>query len=209
MGNKLCKPEVTQMVRIKSVKSGVNKEDYGLSVRPLVIPSHYLKSIKEYDMDKDAPVFNAANPLYIEYEEPTALNCFKCTGNLRAIGTGGGTSTVNTGTMFYLDYSLNGEDYVEAGSVATTGSNGVFTLDFPEVTAKYWRVRTNYSNTTNVLGLYDAGDTYFTLNRKDPYIVFTEAPAAGDTLTMDVLMDRVLKNDKFVVDLSCRIDFSI
>lgn len=212
MGNKDCKPEVAQLYPIIAVRSDVDIAAYmgdnSISVRHLITPSANYKSVKLYDMQKEASVFNANYPLYIEYAEEVTMNCLKCPGGLYGIGSGGGYSPLATGTIFYLDYSVDGETYIEIGSVKTAAQYGVFTMDFADVTAKYWRIRTNYS--ANLLGLYYGySNSYLTLNRKDPYIVFAEAPAEGDTLTMDVEMDLIMKSGNYVIDMGCRIDFKI
>ena len=211
ISNKDCKPELAQMIPPKAVRS--DAKDLGVytaSLRPLIIPSTVYKSIKDYDLSTEAPAFNAEYPLYIEYEEPVTMNCLKWSNNLRGFNTSGSAQNVSAGTTFYLDYSLNGEEYIEVGSVSLATSNGSFTIDFTATTAKYWRVRTNWSaNSLYFIGILSSYNEYFTLNHKDPYIVFTEAPASGDTLTMDVDMDIIMKSENYVVDLSCRIDFKI
>ena len=210
MGNKDCKPEVAQMYPIKAAHADIDiaayMGQYDLKVYSLVWPSAISSSLKASDMMTHASAFSNTAPLYIEYEEEVTMNCFKSSGGLKGLDSGGGTSNITNGTLFYLDYSTDGETYAEIGSVATTAAGAAFVLDFPEVTAKYWRVRTNYSK--QVIGVCAAGH-YLTLQRKDPYISFVQAPVEGDILTMDVDMDIIMKNSNFVVDLNCTINFTI
>ena len=133
---------------------------------------------------------------------------------MRAItGTGSGDyTTLPVGTIFYIDASENGTEYTELGSAATTASGynaeTAFDIDFDDTTAKYWRVRTNY--TAHPIGMAPPyGVYYMTLNRKDPYIKFTTPPAEGDIITMDVDMDVIMKNSNFVVDVECKIQFNL
>lgn len=213
--NKDCLPEVAQMSLVSKVYSNVNLASYQLQVYPLCIPTAHVagsyvgfKSANQYDVTSKSPAFNASNPLYIEYEEEVTLNCFKCTGGLKTISAPSGYSNLPVGSTFYLDYSEDGEEYIEVGSAVTTVANGVFTLDFNDTTAKYWRIRTL---TTGMVAMPrdDNYENFITLNRKDPYINFATAPAEGDILTMDVDMDIIMKNSNFVVDVGCRLDFSI
>ena len=209
-GNKDCLPEVAQMSKIVKVTSEVNMSAFSLQIVPLVYPRRFsYKSGNEYNMAIEAPAFSNARPLYVEYENPVTLNCVKCTGNLRGINSPSGYNNIPAGTVFYIDYSTDGETYIEAGSGATVDTNGVFTIDFEEKTAKYWRLRTAY--TSYVVGMIrnDSAPSYLTFNRKQPDIVLAEAPADGDVLTMNVDMDIIMKNSNFVVDLYFRLDFSI
>lgn len=215
MGNKDCLPEVAQMSPIVKVSSGVTLTNYQLQVYPLIFPVAHgsgsyegFKSANEYDPTTLSPAFSASYPLYIEYEEPVTMNCLKCTGGLKNIVSPSGYNNLPVGTTMYIDYSTDGSTYIEAGSTQTTAVNGVFALDFADVTAKYWRVRTSYSSYV-AMPRDDSNENFLTLNRKDPYIVFAEAPADGDVLTMDVGMDIIMKNSNFVVDLNCTVNFTI
>lgn len=215
MGNKDCLPEITQLIPISRVYSDVSLTSTSLQVYPLIIPvphgsSQYsgFKSAYEYDVTQMSPAFSASYPLYIEYEEAVTMNCFKCTGGLKTLSGASGYNNISTGAMFYLDYSLDGQVYTEVASAATTATNGVFNMDFAGVTAKYWRVRTNLTSYV-AMPRDDSHEYFMTLNRKDPYIVFTTAPAVGDTITMDVDMDIIMKNSNFVIDMSCRLDFNL
>ena len=167
-------------------------------------------SLKKFNNTIEACSFKQDSPLYFEYAEPVTMNCLKCNGSLRG-NYNSDVYTLPIGTVFYLDYSLNGEDYIEIGSVATTDVDGVFTFDFNDITAQYWRLRTDYNSSYYIVNYYDiyASESEFIyLFKKDPYITFTEAPAEGDVLTMEVDMDLIMKNSDFVLDVGARIDFS-
>ena len=83
-------------------------------------------------------------------------------------------------------------------------------IDFEDKTAKYWRLRTSYNQVDWAVAITNnATDAHIVLNRKQPNIVFTVAPAKDDIITMDVDMDIIMKNSNFVIDLYFRLDFSI
>lgn len=160
--------------------------------------------------------FSSAYPLYFEYDEPTTLNSFKCTGGLFRLYQSGNTTNIgslNTGTKFYLDCSEDGATYTNVCEIITTGTAGRVSIDFADTTAKYWRLRVDdasVSSSYSVMYYSNNGneDGYVFLYKKEPYITFTEAPAEGDILTMEVDMDLIMKNSNFVLDISSRIDFS-
>lgn len=208
-GNKDCLPEVTELAGIPKVTSAA-KTTTTLTQKPLFIPTVVSGSpsylAERFDMSVTALCFSNANPLFIEYPEAVTMNCMKCTGNLRNMNGTNGYNNIPSGTKFFIDYSDDGITYQELGSATLIEANGPFTIDFADTTAKYWRLRTSYSD---IVSIYGGTEYYMTLNRKDPYIVFTEAPADGDVLTMDVGMDIIMKNDKFIVDLGCRLDLSL
>lgn len=215
IGNKDCLPELVQLSRMTKVTCSLDRKAFTYQVHPLVFPvahgphvSSGVNNINKYAEDR-APIFNAANPLYIEYEKEVTLNCFKCTGGLSGLAAPNYVYTLPQDVVFYLDYSVDGETYLEATSATTVAVNGVFNVDFADITAKYWRIRTSY--TSYAIGMPKNVDVenFMTLNRKDPYIVFTEAPADGDILTMEVKMDLIMKNANFVVDTSGTVSFSI
>lgn len=205
-GNRLGLPFINDEVPTRIYS---NAGDVTYAVLIPFLPSSYLVT-KGNETRNFARGFNAANPLYVEYEEPVTFNCIKCLGSMFAC-TASGYDDVPTNTTFYFDYSNDGIDYEELGSVTTTAIRGVFELDFIETTAKYWRLRTN-CNRSGVLAIqsYDTSDRLgLYATRKNPYITFSEAPADGDLLTMDVEMDVIMKNSNYAVDVGCQINFKI
>jgi len=206
-GNKDCLPELADMDNIPKVTS--QARDVSLMVRPYIIPTAcapmHSDRLKEFFGEDIAYSFSEASPLYIEYDTPVTRNCVKCSGGLRHISTGGGYSNIPVGTNFYVDYSLDGENYVELGSASLVTANGPFDIHFDNITAKFWRIRTSYKD---VVCIYENGH-YLTLNYKEPYITFTTPPAEGAALTMDVEMDIIFKNSNFVVDIGANLEFSI
>lgn len=207
LSNINCLPEVVEFLPLEKVHSDLDIITYlgenSKPVYPLLVPGCNSLDVKKYDMSIAAASFSANYPLYAEYSEEVTLNCFKCTGGLQSFSAVGDSFDLPNNTLIYLDYSINGEDYIEIGS--TTISNRVFTMDFPDVTAKYWRIRTSYATRPTALTINGT----LTLFRKDPYIVFAEAPAEGDIITMDVDMDIIMKNSNFVVDIGAKINFTI
>lgn len=213
-GNKNCLPEVSEFTLPIKVQSAL-KSVTNLAKIPIMFPTALSYGvIKETIADSGLSglslTFNSSNPLYVEYDEEVTFNCLKCVGTFVAYSGNNGFNNVPVGTTFYIDYSLDGETYIEAGSYVTVDSKHNFTLDFTEATAKYWRLRVS-TTVSGELGFSSNVSTaqYMTLNRKDPYIVFAEAPAEGDVITMDVDMDVIMKNSNFVIDIGCRVDFSL
>lgn len=208
--NKDCLPEITEFVGIPKVTSAA-KTTTTLTQKPLFIPTTVsgtpTQLATQFDMSVNALCFSSSNPVFIEYDEPVTMNCVKCTGSLRSMSGTNGYNNVPSGTQFFIDYSDDGVTYQQLGVAALTADNGGFVIDFADTTAKYWRMRTSFSSIVSIYA--SSPDAYITLNHKDPYITFTEAPADGDVLTMDVGMDVIMKNDKFVVDLGCRLDLKL
>lgn len=203
-GNVQRLPEICQLTPPIKVSSSANKTGLPSSVASLIYPSSIMYNPHSFDASERAFAFNVNNPLYLEYEEEISFNYLHCTGYLRAYSSGGGYNEIPAGTPFYIDYSQNGEDYVELGAATTTATGGAFTIDFEKTSAKYWRIRTSIAN--NVMMYSSSG--FLSMGLREPNVVFTEAPAEGDILTMDVDMDIIMKNANFVVDVSCRFDFS-
>ena len=214
-GNAKCLPEVAEFDTPIKVKSDVSSVTTLSSIVPFIASAQDVttlrNSVQESLFSGFSLTFNQANPLYIEYAEATTFNCLKCVGQFVAFSGTNGYNNVPNGSKIHLDYSIDGVEYTELGSYTTTStSNHTFSLDFADTTAKYWRLRV----TTTVSGEIGfssgfSGEQFITLNRKDPYITFIEAPADGDVLTMDVDMDVIMKNANFVVDAGCTISFQL
>lgn len=206
-GNKDCLPEVAEMTPPISVKSSA-ASNTTLAWYNMFLPNASIQYKKPNE--KFALWFSGNSPLYIEYADEVTFNCLKSGGGFRYIQGTNGYGYVPSGTTFYIDYSIDGTEYIELGSFTTTTTDyfmsTAFSIDFPDTTAKYWRLRTSYTGYPIGIG---APDCNIMLNRKDPYIKFTEAPAADDIITMDVDMDVIMKNANFVVDIGCRIDFTV
>ena len=207
IGNKDCLPEVAEFIAPSVVKSDA-VSNTTLAFQPLFLPA--VTPLNSLANPSYTRWFSGNSPLYIEYAEEVTFNCLKCTGGFRYIQGTNGYGYIPTGTKFYLDYSVDGINYTELGSYTTTSSDyftsTAFTIDFDDTTAKYWRLRTSYTSYPIGIG---GVDYYIMLNRKDPYIKFSEAPADGDIITMDVEMDIIMKNSKFVLDVGGRVDFTV
>lgn len=208
IGNRNCLPEVTDILGIPKVTSAA-VSNTTLEQRPLFIPTTLYgtpSKLAEYFGDEIAWCFSGSNPLYLEYDEAVTMNCLKCTGGLRSMSGTNGYNNIAVGTMFYLDASEDGITYNEVGSATLATSNGPFEIEFTNTTAKYWRLRTSHNG---LVSIYSSNpDYYMTLNRKEPYVTFTEPPANGDVLTMDVGMDIIMKNSNFVIDTGCTLDIT-
>ena len=143
--------------------------------------------------------FTNTAPLKFEYDEPVTLNYIKAVN----LGIFNGSNQTFSGTIM-LEYSTDGETYTEAAR--GTGNN--FDVSFVETTAKYWQLKTT-TTTSSGDTCCTSKDSYIVVGHSEPYITFTEAPAEGDTLTMDVDMDIIMKNSNFVVDAEASIDFVV
>lgn len=172
-------------------------------IRPSIAP---YKNASQFDINTECCAFNYDNPILIEYEEAVTLNYLKAYSLITVNLNNGDTNSLYGNYTLYVDASQDGEVYDNLGSY--TANSGTFTFDFTETTAKYWRIRTSYNESNRALIAYDQ-DSYLTLGARKPNIVFTEAPAADDVITMDVEMDVIMKNSNFVLDIGCSITFSM
>lgn len=172
-------------------------------IRPSIAP---YKTPSQFDINTECCTFNYDNPILIEYEEAVTLNYLKAYSLITVILSDGDTNSIYGNYTLYVDASQDGEVYDNLGSY--TANSGTFTFDFTETTAKYWRIRTSYNESNRALISYGSG-SYLTLGARKPNIVFTEAPAADDVITMDVEMDVIMKNSNFVLDIGCSITFSM
>ena len=172
-------------------------------IRPSITP---YKKPSQFDINTECCTFNYDNPILIEYEEAVTLNYLKAYELITVNLNNGDANSIYGNYTLYVDASQDGEVYDNLGSY--TANSGTFTFDFTETTAKYWRIRTSYNESNRALILSGQG-RYLTLGARKPNIVFTEAPAANDVITMDVEMDVIMKNSNFVLDIGCSITFSM
>lgn len=179
------------------------KGQIGSFIRPSITP---YKTPSQFDINTECCAFNYDNPILIEYEEAVTLNYLKADALITVYLNNGDTNSLYGNYTLYVDASQDGKVYDNLGSY--TANSGTFTFDFTETTAKYWRIRTSYNESNRALILSGQG-SYLTLGARKPNIVFTEAPAADDVITMDVEMDVIMKNSNFVLDIGCSITFSM
>lgn len=244
ISNKGRLPEIAQFIKpIKAVSGYKNDTEYWKDMKSsngssglfhnICVPfKKGMKLIKDINTDVECYGFDSNNPIYIEYENAETFNFFRCNSmiivKLTKSSLSGGYVNGPTSTI-YIDYSLDGSEYtnIASGALATYSEDNQtysrVTIDFNATTAKYWRIRTNYSYTsTSEARLLTSKNHSATLaintthgfagmflGKRDPYITFTTPPAEGDLLTMDVDMDLIFKNSNFVVDATERIDFSV
>ncbi len=202
LGNSKCLPEVAELTPPISIRSNATSSTTLRDWAPLIVPT--TASV----LGSGTRFFSNSNPLYIEYDEAVTFNCLASVGAWHSPSGTNGYNRIPDNTVFYIDYSIDGTVYEEAGQVTQAYYNSSFNIDFEAKTAKYWRIRTSYTGSIGLYVNYAAPEGYMTLNYKDPYIVFTEAPAAGDVLTMDVDMDIIMKNANFVVDVGAKIELT-
>ena len=183
---------------LNNIKGQVNS-----LIRPSIAP---YKTPSQFDINTECCTFNYDNPILIEYEEAVTLNYLKAYSLITVNLNNGDTNSIYGNYTLYVDASQDGQVYDNLGSY--TANSGTFTFDFTETTAKYWRIRTSYNESNRALILVGQG-SYLTLGARKPNIVFTEAPAADDVITMDVEMDVIMKNSNFVLDIGCSITFSM
>ena len=110
-----------------------------------------------------------------------------------------------------LDYSADGENWTTAYSGYNRSENGRQSIDVtlsPAVQARYWRLRV-----TNVSWSYDTSHSAqswpnLSIWKEEPGIVFTNPPADGAAIEMDCTIDRPIKNENWVLDFSCAVQFT-
>lgn len=202
-GNSKCLQEINEFALPSKVTSAATSVTTLNSWVPLFVPNTVAY------MPTGTRWFSNTNPLYLEYNEPVTLNCFVSSGDWKKINGTNGYDNLPVGTIFYLDASEDGITYNEVTQATIAASNGGFDVKFADTTAKYWRVRISYSGTIAMASKNVGPDNnYIALNYRDPYITFTEAPADGDVITMDVGMDVIMKNSNFVIDIGVVLNFT-
>ena len=143
-----------------------------------------------------------ANPLVFDFGSPRLFNRIKFpTSTLSANYSSYGGYNTGMG----IDYSLDGVNWTNAYTAASQ-SCSAHTADItlnPAVTARYWRL-----TVTDISG-YGAGVfPNLTIFYQEPGLVFTNPPADGAAIEMDCDLDRPIKNENWVVDFSCSVQFS-
>lgn len=196
-------------------------KDYTGLLCPMFIPTMCFKrTVADTDTSMYCYGINADNPAILDYGEPKAFNFIKGL-NVRVIRkqkSNNAYSMTTTSSLIYVDSSDDGENWDEVGSVAIA-SNAI-NLDFDEtVTARYWRIRsalvsedsTYYYMVVVCPSAYNIFTEHcgIALGLRDPYIVFTNPPADGAVITMNVGMDIMMKNENFAIDVSMTVNCHI
>ena len=104
-----------------------------------------------------------------------------------------------------FEHSLDGETWTTAATLANTTIGdlvGDFTFANP-ITARYWRISSG--NSTGMGGSFFPNIQIF---YHDPGLKFTNPPADGAAIEMDCTLDRPIKNENWVLDFSCSVEFS-
>ena len=110
-----------------------------------------------------------------------------------------------------IDYSADGESWTTVYSGYSRSENGRTAIDLtlsPAVQARYWRLRV-----TNVSWNYDTTHRAavwpnLCIWKEEPGLVFTNPPGDGEAIEMDCTIDRPIKNENWVIDFSCAVQFS-
>lgn len=225
-GNINKKLEICQdIVPITSLSDLKNDDDIwkdytGLLCLMFIPTMCFKRTVAETDTSRYCYGINYDNPAILDYGEAKTFNFIKGS-NVRLIRKQKSNNAyfqTTTGTTVYIDSSDDGETWTEVGS--TTILSNAFNLDFNQsVTARYWRMRSDIlaEDTTYYYMLVVCPSAYevFTehcgiaLGLRDPYIVFTNAPADGAIITMDVGMDIMMKNENFAIDVSMTVNCHI
>ena len=154
-----------------------------------------INNVNAYLIDPVSVGWTDVAPLTIEFEDSGDVNTFFI------------PSWVVTGVIT-LSHSADGETWTQACQVNHT-SGTANTETFSKVNAKFWKIEgTNTKWTTHNFTTDVMTDELFLGYVGDPYITFTEAPADGDVITMDVEMDRPFKNGNFVIDVQAELQMS-
>lgn len=196
-------------------------KDYTGLLCPMFIPTMCFKRmVKDTDTSQYCYGINADNPAILDYGESKTFNFIKGT-NIRAIRkqkSNNAYAQLTTATTIYVDSSNDGETWSEVGSAQI--SSTAINLDFNQpVTARYWRIRSSMAAEDNdyyyMVVVCPSAYNIFTehcgiaLGLRDPYIVFTNAPADGAVITMDVGMDIMMKNENFAIDVQMTVNVNI
>lgn len=103
-----------------------------------------------------------------------------------------------------LQYSVDGETWTTACEQSVNGGSDEIVIRLsPEVSARYWRgwARNSYN-------IYAIKWPNLSIYYEKPGLVFTNPPADGAAIEMDCQIDRPIKNENWVLDFSCAIEFS-
>lgn len=177
-----------QIPFLRFVENNYNNSMYSSS--PSSAPAE-----KYYDNGSCYVGWKSDTPFVFEMKQAGEVNTFHIPG------------WVPTGTIT-LSSSDDGETWNQVTSVSHTNGTANL-LEFTSVTAQYWKIEgTNSSWTAHYYTDDVAGNELFLGFVGDPYISFTNAPAAGDLITMEVTMDRPFKNGNFVIDCSAEMQMS-
>lgn len=110
-----------------------------------------------------------------------------------------------------IDYSIDGESWTTAYSGYNRSETGRIAIDItlsPAVQARYWRLRvTNVSwnyDTTHRANLWPN----LCIWKEEPGLVFTTPPEDGAAIELDCTIDRPIKNENWVLDFSCAVQFA-
>lgn len=205
-------PEIAQFIIPSKVTCDLELISTAREFHPLFEVTHRYYNPNELKESNMVGAFNSSNPIYVEFENEVTLNYLRAEQLRYSANTDSGyTYAVPSGVTFYIETSTDGVEYNTITSHTTVDSTGSFIVDFADTTSKYWRVRTD-SSAGRIFALYTrtAGSSRFIqFGKRDPYIEFTTPPAEGDILTMDADMDVIMKNDKFVIDITARFTFNL
>jgi hypothetical protein len=117
-----------------------------------------------------------------------------------------GTIYAYYASEMFVEYSEDDKTWVPVAnmSVSTnTNANFAVNLTWPDITARYWRIRITRYGTDTAKDHYAYFSTNAFFGNYNPLgIHFMNAPAEGDLLTMDCLSDIPFKNENFVFNLS-------
>jgi len=143
------------------------------------------------------------NPLIFDFGSVQPFNRIVARENWMYAGTWQGYAAI--------DYSVDGENWTTVYSGYSRSENGRqpinMTLSTP-VQARYWRFRV-----TNISWSYDIahyGSTWPNIGiwYEEPGLVFANPPADGAAIEMDCVIDRPIKNENWVLDFTCAVQFT-
>ena len=116
-----------------------------------------------------------------------------------------GSGDASRTTPLYVQYSLDGTTWTTAFN-PTVGNQVDTDIILPTpVRARYWRIFQHYSNGSTVVA---SKFPNILIYYYEPGLVFTNPPADGAAIEMDCQLDRPIKNENWVLDFSCAIQFA-
>ncbi len=116
-----------------------------------------------------------------------------------------GSGDASRTTPLYVQSSLDGQTWTTVFN-PTVGNQIDTDVILPTpVRARYWRIFQHYSSgSTLVASKFPNISIYY----YEPGLVFTNPPANGAAIEMDCQIDRPIKNENWVLDFSCAVQFS-
>lgn len=153
--------------------------------------------------------FDSSNPIFFDMEKEVKVNTFQI---------GKGYNYSNSGVVYKLWASDDGEIYTEIASITRTTRDAISRVTFDTVFKRYFKVTVS-TKSNSVYVSYDEHVENPTMPRAVDKgnlclfgyvghgIQFTNPPAADAIITMDASTDLPMKNENFVFDVNMKLTY--